>query len=75
MVASSAYLGFLGLGFQESGSSGRTHLQVVSGGIKREKGLKEHSSLSENVTRKIYYHKTRDTYTYSPSKPYSIQRI
>jgi len=34
MVASSAYLGFLGLGLKESGSSGRTHLQVVSGGIK-----------------------------------------
>jgi len=46
MVASSAYLGFLGLGLEESGSSGRTHLQVVSGGIKRERGLKEHSSLS-----------------------------
>ncbi len=34
MVVSSAYLGFLGLGLKESGSSGRTHLQVVSGGIK-----------------------------------------
>jgi hypothetical protein len=34
MVASSAYLGFLGLGLEESGSSGRTHPHVVSGGIK-----------------------------------------
>jgi len=46
MVASSAYLGFLGLGLKESGSSGRTHPQVVSGGIKCERGLKEHNSLS-----------------------------
>jgi hypothetical protein len=46
MVASSAYLGFLGLGLEESGSFGRTHLQVVSGGIKRERRLKEHSSLN-----------------------------
>jgi hypothetical protein len=36
---------------------------------------KKHSSLSENVTRKIYYHKTRDAYTYSQAKPYSTQRI
>jgi hypothetical protein len=46
MVASSAYLGFLGLGLKENGSSGRTHFQVVSGGIKCERGLKEHSSLN-----------------------------
>ncbi len=46
MVTSSAYLWFLGLGLEESGSSGRTHLQVVNGGIKGERGLKEHSSLS-----------------------------
>jgi len=39
MVASSAYLGFLGLGLEESGSFGRTHLHVVSGGIKCERGL------------------------------------
>jgi len=41
MVTNSAYLGFLGLGLEESGSSGRTHLHVVSGGIKCERGLKE----------------------------------
>jgi len=46
MVANSAYLGFLCLGLKESGSSGRTHPHVVSGGIKCEKRLKEHSSLS-----------------------------
>ncbi len=46
MVTSSAYLRFLGLGLEESGSSGRTHPHVVSGGIKCEKGFKEHSSLS-----------------------------
>jgi len=69
MVASSAYLGFLGLGLEESGFSGRTHLHVVSGGIKCERGLKEHSSLSENDTRKIYYHKTRDANTYNQTKP------
>jgi len=46
MVASSAYLGFLGLGLEKNGFFGRTHLHVVSGGIKCEKGLKEHSSLS-----------------------------
>jgi len=46
MVASSAYLGFLGLGLEESSSSGRTHLHVVSGGIKCVKGFKKHSSLS-----------------------------
>jgi hypothetical protein len=34
MVVSSAYLGFPTLGLEESGSSGRTHLHVVSGGIK-----------------------------------------
>ncbi len=39
MVMSSAYLGFLGLGLEESGSSGRTHHHVVSGGIKCEKRL------------------------------------
>jgi hypothetical protein len=33
MVVSSAYLGFLGLGLEESGSFGRTHPHVVSGGI------------------------------------------
>jgi hypothetical protein len=46
MVVSNAYLGFPGLGLEESGSSGKTHLYVVSGGIKSEKGLKERSSLS-----------------------------
>jgi hypothetical protein len=45
MVASSAYLGFLGLGLEESGSSGRTHPHVVSGGIKCERGLKEPKAL------------------------------
>ncbi len=33
MVASSAYLRFPGLGLEESGSSGKTHLHVVNGGI------------------------------------------
>jgi hypothetical protein len=46
MVASSAYLGFPSLGLKDSGSFGRTHPHVVSGGIKCEKGLKECSSLS-----------------------------
>jgi len=46
MVASSAYLGFLGLGLEESGSSGRTHPHVVNGGIKCERRLKKHSSLN-----------------------------
>jgi hypothetical protein len=46
MVASGAYLGFLGLGLEESGSSGRTHPHVVSGGIKCVRGLKELRSLS-----------------------------
>jgi hypothetical protein len=46
MVASSAYLGLLGLGLEESGSSGRIHPHVVSGGIKCERRLKEHSFLS-----------------------------
>jgi hypothetical protein len=34
MVVSSVYLGFPGLGLEESGSSGKTHPHVVSGGIK-----------------------------------------
>jgi hypothetical protein len=46
MVASSAYLGFLGLGLEKSGSSGRTHPHVVNGGIKCERRLKELCSLS-----------------------------
>jgi hypothetical protein len=46
MVANSAYIGFLGLRLEKSGSFGRTHLHVVSGGIKCERGLKERSSLS-----------------------------
>jgi hypothetical protein len=46
MVVTSAYLGFLGLGLEESGSSSRTHPHFVSGGIKCERGLKERSSLS-----------------------------
>ncbi len=46
MVVNSAYLGFLGLGLEESVSFGRTHPHVVSGGIKCEKRFKEHSSLS-----------------------------
>jgi hypothetical protein len=46
MVAGSAYLRFPGLGLEESGSVGRTHPHVVSGGIKCVKGFKEHSSLS-----------------------------
>jgi len=33
MVASSAYLGFPGLGLEESGSFGGPHPHVVSGGI------------------------------------------
>jgi hypothetical protein len=33
MVTNSAYLGFPGLKLEESGSSGRTDLHVVSGGI------------------------------------------
>jgi hypothetical protein len=33
MVVSSAYLGFPGLGLEESGSSGRMHLHVANGGI------------------------------------------
>ncbi len=37
MVVSSAYLGFLSLGLEESGSSGRTHPCVVSGGIAWER--------------------------------------
>jgi hypothetical protein len=44
MVANSVYLGFPALGLEESGSSGRTHPHVVSGGIKCERGLKERSS-------------------------------
>ncbi len=46
MVTSSAYLGFPGLGLEESGSFGKTHSHVVSGGIKCERRLKEHSSSS-----------------------------
>jgi hypothetical protein len=46
MVVNNAYLGFQGLGLEESGASGRTHPHVVSGGIKCERGFKEHSSLS-----------------------------
>jgi hypothetical protein len=37
MVVSSAYLGFPGLGLDESGSSGKTHPHVMSGGLKCEK--------------------------------------
>jgi len=48
MVTNSACLGFLGLGLEESGSSGRTHSHVVSGGIKCERGLKEHSLTDKN---------------------------
>jgi len=33
MVASSAYLGFPGLGLEESGSYGKTHPHVVNEGI------------------------------------------
>jgi hypothetical protein len=40
MVASSAYLGFPGLGLKESGSFAKTHSHVVSGGIKCERRLK-----------------------------------
>jgi hypothetical protein len=36
---------------------------------------KEHSSLSENVMRKIYYHKTRDAYTYSQAKPTPLREF
>jgi hypothetical protein len=43
MVVSNAYLGFLGLRLEESGSSSRTHPHVVSAGIKCERGLKEGS--------------------------------
>jgi len=46
MVVSSAYLGFLGLGLKESGYFGRTHPHVMSGGIKCERGVKKHGSLS-----------------------------
>jgi hypothetical protein len=46
MVASSAYLGFPGLGLKESGSSGKTHSHIMSGGIKCERGFKEHNSSS-----------------------------
>jgi len=48
MVASSPYLGFLGLGLEESGSSGRTHPHVVSGGITCEREPKEHSLTDRN---------------------------
>jgi hypothetical protein len=41
MVVSSAYLGFLGLGLEESGSSGRTHPHVVSGSIAWESAQKK----------------------------------
>ncbi len=34
MVMNSAYLGFPGLELEESGSSGKAHFHVVSGGIK-----------------------------------------
>ncbi len=37
MVASNAYLRFLGLGLEEIGFSSRTHPHVVSGGIKKER--------------------------------------
>ncbi len=40
MVVSSAYLRFLGLRLKDSGSFGRTHPPVVSGGIKCERRLK-----------------------------------
>ncbi len=46
MVANNAYLRFLGLRLEDSGSSGRTHPHVVSGGIKCVRGLKVHNSLS-----------------------------
>ncbi len=46
MVMSSAYLGFPGLGLEESGSFGKTHPHVVSGGIKCERRLKKRSSSS-----------------------------
>jgi hypothetical protein len=36
---------------------------------------KKNSSLSENVTRKIYYHKTRDAYTYSQAKPIPLREF
>jgi hypothetical protein len=40
MVVSSAYLGFRGLGLEESGSFSKTHPHVVNGGIvwKRAQG-------------------------------------
>jgi len=37
MVANSANLGFPNLGSEDSGSSGMTHLHVVSGGIMWER--------------------------------------
>ncbi len=40
MVVSSAYLGFPGLGLEESGSSNKTHPHVVSGGIVWERAQK-----------------------------------
>ncbi len=46
MVVSSAYLGFLGLWLEESGSFGRTHPHVMSGGIMCVRGFKERSSLN-----------------------------
>jgi hypothetical protein len=46
MVVSSAYLGFSGLGLEESGSYSRIHLHIVGGDIKCERGLKECSFLS-----------------------------
>jgi hypothetical protein len=45
MVMSSAYLGFPSLGLEENDPFGRTHLHVVSGDIKCERGFKKHSSL------------------------------
>jgi hypothetical protein len=35
---------------------------------------KKRSSLSENVTRKIYYHKTHDANTYSQAKPTPLRK-
>jgi hypothetical protein len=46
MVVSSAYLGFPGLGLEESGSSNRTHPHVVHGGIKCVRGFKKRSYLN-----------------------------
>jgi hypothetical protein len=40
MLVSSAYLGFPSLGLEESGSSGRTHPHVVSGGYSVREGSK-----------------------------------